>query len=165
MNVVKRVINYSALVVVILLQGCSGNGFHLRNNVDLPKQYQRVQIENISPASNFTQAFQQALEEAGGELLEDAPTIIKISNYQEGRRVVAYTSERKVREYLLFLKFSFSINAKDKSLPIRRISIDRTFLYDPNFALGKAEEETQIRNNLYEEAARLILLRLQYSKD
>ena len=113
----------------------------------------------------FLLAFQQALEEAGGELLEDAPTIIKISNYQEGRRVVAYTSERKVREYLLFLKFSFSINAKDKSLPIRRISIDRTFLYDPNFALGKAEEETQIRNNLYEEAARLILLRLQYSKD
>ena len=46
----------------------------------------------------------------------------------------------------------------------KRINIDRSYLYDPDFALGKAEEEKRVKQALYEEATRLILLRLKYSK-
>jgi len=152
--------------VSFVLQGCSDSGFHLRKNLDLPVKYQRVQIDNLHQDHAFVKFFQLALEEAGGELLESAPTKIQIHNFQEGRRVVAYTSERRAREYLLFLRFEYSMQLKEKTkLARRRVNVDRTFIYDANFALGKAEEENQIRNNLYEEASRLMLLRLQYTLD
>ena len=153
------------LFTVLLLQACSGNGFHLRKNVDLPKTYQRIQVENISYGNSFVKAFELALEESGGKLLEQAPTKIKINNFREGRRTVAYTKERKAREFLLFLKFDYTITNGTKTSKKERINLDKIFVYDADFALGKAEEEKQIKQNLYQEAARLIMLKLQYAKN
>jgi len=156
-------------VLSLFLQGCSAdNGFHLRKNVALPAQFQTLQVENIPSDNNFREVFESALEEAGGKLEKDASTRIVFSNFEEGKRVIAYTRERKAREYLLFLKLAYEIhtykNKKLTKLPARRLNIDRSYLYDPDFALGKAEEEKQVQKNLYQEAARLILLRLQYSQ-
>ena len=158
-------------VVIVLLQSlllsaCSGNSFHLRKNVELPKIHQTIQLKDISLESGLGKAFESALEEAGGEIRSHADTIISIAGVSEGKRVVAYTSERKAQIYLLFLKFEYTILKRNKQKSDRikqRINLDRTFIYDANFALGKAEEEKQIREGLYAEAARLIILRLQYS--
>ncbi len=153
------------LLITLLLQSCSGNGFHLRKEIDLPQKYQRIQVENLSYESGFVKALEIALEESGGLLLEKAPTKIKVNNFREGKRVIAYTDERKAREFLLSLKFDYFIESHDKKPSAKhRINLDRVFIYDADFALGKAEEENKIRDNLYKEAARLILLKLQYNK-
>lgn len=154
----------SVLATTLLLQACSGNAFHLRNNVNLPAKYQQIQTENILSGNGFSKAFRLAIEEAGGQVLDTANTKIRFDNFREGKKVVAYTKERKARVYLLFLKFDYEIVDGKQVLPNRRINLDRTFIYDANFALGKAEEESQIRHDLYAEAARLILLRLQYAE-
>ena len=148
---------------ILLLQACSGNSFHLRKELDLPKIYQRIQVDNISYEHNLIKAFELALEESGGQLLAKAPTIVKINNLREGKRTVAYTKERKAREFLLYLKFGYTISMLGKETKNQRISLDRIFVYDADFALGKAEEEDKIRQELYKEAARLMLLKLQYS--
>ena len=154
---------------MFLLQACSGNGFHLRENVDLPSRYQKIKLENISYGNNFVKTFEEALEESGGELVNSSSnTIIKINNFREGKRVIAYTSTRKAREFLLSLKFDYSIKSIKNSVLSSekyRINLDRVFIYDADFALGKEEEESKIRQNLYEEAARIILLKLQYGKE
>jgi len=151
------------LMSILLLQACSGNSFHLRKELDLPKMYQRIQVDNISYEHNLIKAFELALEESGGQLLAKAPTIVKINNLREGKRTVAYTKERKAREFLLYLKFGYTISMLGKETKNQRISLDRIFVYDADFALGKAEEEDKIRQELYKEAARLMLLKLQYS--
>ena len=155
------------LVTILSLQACSSNSFHLRSELDLPKIYQRIQVDNLSYEHDLVKAFEFALEESGGQLLAKAPTIVKINNFREGKRTVAYTKERKAREFLLYLKFDYTISAtgqvSGKETKNQRINLDRIFVYDANFALGKAEEETKIRQELYKEAARLILLKLQYS--
>jgi len=156
---------------VLLLQACSGNGFHLRKNLDLPVHYQRIQIENLSYKNSFVKVFEEALEESGGELVSNAKsptTKIKINNFREDKRIIAYTSEREAREFLLSLKFDYRIKSTKKGTSIskdHRINLDQVFIYDADFALGKEEEENKIRQNLYAEAARLILLRLQYAKE
>ena len=160
-----------AFLAILFLQACSSNGFHLRKNLDLPVRYQKIQIENLSYENSFVKVLEEALEESGGELVSDAGspgTNIKINNFREGKRIIAYTSERKAREFLLSLKFDYSIeSAKKSTLTSKnyRINLDRVFIYDADFALGKEEEENKIRQNLYEEAARLILLKLQYAKE
>ncbi len=158
------------LMTILLLQACS-NGFHLRGELDLPKIYQRIQVDNLSYEHDLVKAFELALEESGGQLLEKASTVITINNFREGKRTVAYTKERKAREFLLYLKFAYTISvsgkkvgqASGKETQNQRINLDRIFVYDADFVLGKAEEETKIRQELYKEAARLILLKLQYS--
>jgi len=174
---IQRRVGYFAVFLILqslLLSACASR-FHLRENVALAKNYQRIQLEQLAPESDFGKIFEQTLEAAGGELIKsDSPeyktkganTIIRISNLREGKRVVAYTRERKARIYLVFLKFDYLIKTKTASKTGRkhakqRISLDKTFLYDADFALGKAEEEKQIRNGLYAEASRLILLYLK----
>ena len=170
---IKNISLFLAVILLlqsILLSGCS-NGFHLRENVDLPKIYQRIRLDNIALDSGFAKAFEVTLEDAGGTLTRGATTQVTITNLREGKRVVAYTSERKARVYLVYLKLEYSIqkvnkqSSSRKKVPIQRINLDRTFIYDANFALGKAEEEKQIRDGLYADAARLIILRLHYSNE
>jgi len=177
----------SSVLLALLLQGCSkDNGFHLRNSVELLPQYKSVSLQNLPVENDFKDVFEEALEDAGGSLIAEgeasaaAKSIIRFKDFKEGKRVIAYTSERKAREYLLYLKFDYEVSIidgnavagsssdgkknKEKKLSVRRINIDKSYLYDPDFALGKAEEEKLVKKELYQEASRLILLRLQYSK-
>ena len=155
-----KVILVAALMQVLL--ACSGNGFHLRKSIDLPAQYQQIQLVNAT--SGLSTAFRTALEEAGGRVNNNAKTQVIFSNIRERKQAVAYTSQRKARIYLLSLKFSYEVKVSGKSLKQQRTNLDRNFVYDANFTLGKTEEENKIRNDLYAEAARLILLRLQYAE-
>ena len=149
-------------LVMLMLPACSGNSFHLRKSIDLPISYQRIQMTNAS--SGLAKALRMALEESGGVVDSKAKTQIIFSNIRERKQVIAYTSQRKARIYLLSLKFEYEVKGGRKNLKTQRINLDRNFIYDANFALGKAEEEKQIRDDLYAEAARLILLRLQYAE-
>jgi len=164
-----------ALTLVLLLsflQGCSGNGFHLRESVELPNHYKSIYLQGLSGESKFKNVFEEALLEANGVVVtnkKQAESIIDFLRFEQDRRVIAYTNTRRAREYLVYLKIEYSIqNKKNKALndtnPVkRRINIDRSYLYDPDFALGKAEEERQVIQALYEEATRLILLRIKYA--
>lgn len=170
----KLFFSLKILFLLLLIQGCSGNSFELRKNVELAPQYSKIKLEGETTASEFSAIFSDALLEAGGEIVKDsaqAQSTVVFDRFEEGRRIIAYTSERTVREYLVYLKIEYSIRPKNvekkngEELPKRRINIDRSYLYDADFALGKAEEEKRVKKTLYEEAARLILLRLKYSKD
>jgi len=166
------------ILLLLLIQGCSGSGFHLRKNVELAPQYNEIQLQGLAEDSEFNVFFEDALSEAGGNIVSDeklAKSTIVFTKFEEGRRIIAYTSDRRAREFLVFLRIEYSIRqnfhqqkkktAKDVVLSTKRINIDRSYLYDPDFALGKAEEEKRVKQALYEEATRLILLRLKYSKD
>ncbi len=163
----RIVLFYSVCILMLsILQGCSSNGFHLRKSIDLPASFQKITLKNLAEESELKEAFELAFEESGGQIVESANTIIKFSNVREGKRVVAYNKDRKARVYLLFLKLEYEIlqQNKRKNTNKLRINLDRSFVYDSNFALGKAEEENQIKEGLYKEAARLILLKLTYTK-
>ena len=147
----------------LLIQGCSvGNGFHLRNHISLPPSVRHLELQGISSEHGLAQALAEALEEAGGSQREKAPTKIIISDLQDDKRVTAFTRERKAREYLVYLKFNYALQYPDKEPEtIGTIALDRSFIYDANYALGKEEELNKIRQDLQKDAARLILLRLQ----
>ena len=171
MNKKPRMIK--ALVIsfaLVLLQGCS---FHLRETTRLPADIKQLRIVGASENSGLFNALQTAIEEAGGQVSNPSNAQIRLSNIREGRRIVAYNSERKARIYLISLKLNYKVvvnavssgkgsSEKSRSFSKQRINLDKTFLYDANFALGKVKEEEQIRESLYAEAARLILLRLRY---
>lgn len=158
-----RIQAFTVFLFVSLLQGCSG--FHLRESTSLPTHYQKLQLVGASENNSFVKELKLAIEEAGGSLENQANTKLKLTNIREGKQIVAYDSDRKARVYLLSLKLSYEVLVDQKNIkafPSQRLNLDKTFVYDAEFALGKAEEEKQIRQKLYAEAARLMLLRLKY---
>ena len=155
-----RIVKFlAACFAIVLIQSCS---FQLRETTQLPANFKALQITGATDSDGLLKALQFAVEEAGGKISSTSKTKLRLSNIREGRRIVAYNSERKARIYLISLKFNYTVSA-DATVK-QRINLDKTFLYDANFALGKVKEEQQIRESLYAEAARLILLRLKHAQ-
>lgn len=172
----RALITAKFFLLLLLLQGCSNDGFHLRKSVKLAPQFTTVSLDGLSRETDFKRSLSDAVTEAGGKIVvsqKQAKSIINFSKFEEGRRIIAFTSEREVREYLLYLNIEYSIqspiekakqNKSKKEAPKFSINIDRSYLYDDDFALGKAEEAIQVKQILYEEATRLIMLRLKYAE-
>lgn len=158
------------LLSSLLLTSCSnGGGFHLRDSVALPEVYKRVYMQGKDLDSRFGEALQRAFEAAGSELVDDvskATMILKIEDYDEGKKVAGYGTNREVREYLIFLRFIYSTRSKDgkELLKPRKVNLDKIQIYDSAFVLGKIEEARLIKKDLRENAARQIVLRLRYAE-
>ncbi len=158
------------ILLAIGLTACSGESFHLRGSVALPEVYQLIYLQGNSADSPFEKVLQKKLAEVGSKLVTDpekATAILQLDNYQEGKRVAAYGSNREVREYLIYLRFDFTTKLTSNNrvlIPISKINLDKIQIYDSAFVLGKIEEERLIKEDLRENAARQVLLRLQYGK-
>ena len=152
--------------IMIFLSSCSGAGFHLRQSVSLSAGYDSIAITGVAPESKIYLALEQGVVAAGGKIVPPsrANTIVRVSDLKEGKKIVAYTENRVAREYMVFLRLRYQLERSGKILKSRQINLDKTLIYDVNFVLGKAEEERRILQSLREEAVRLILLRLKYSK-
>jgi len=167
---------YTSFIVVflsLLIQACSGNGFKLRKNVTLAPEFNSIYVTGVNLKEDFATTLTEALIEAGGNTVDtesQARSLLNFSRFEQGRRVIAYTDDRQAREYLVFLKVEYDISQANKNnkesikASKKRINIDRTYLFDPDFTLGKSEEEKRVIQTLYEEATRLILLRLKYAE-
>ncbi len=164
----KLKILYIPVLMGGLLVGCSGESFHLRGSVALPEVYQQVYLQSDLLDSPFEKVLRKQLAAVGSTLVADpdkATAIIRLDQYQEGKRVAGYGSNREVRQYLIFLRFDFSTKSSEDGrmlIPVSKINLDKIQIYDSAFVLGKIEEERLIKEDLRESAARQVLLRLQH---
>ena len=159
------------LFISIFLQACSGEGFHLRGHGNVPTLQESFYIEGINIQSPLGLALRNALKQAGSRVTQSrskASVLLQISNLNEGKTAAGYSRARKVREYDIFLRLDYTfrnINGKDNYIAGgNHINVTRTQLYNSDFALGKAEEEETIKQELRQDAARLILVKLRYSQ-
>ena len=148
---------------VLVLQGCSSNGFHLRESTSLSGIYEKIALQGLAEESDLYRTLEAAIVDVGGSIVSAAVagSTIAISNLKEDKKIIAYTNKRVAREYRVYLHFDYQIKA-NKKREKRLIRLDKTLIYEANFVLGKAEEEQRILQSLREEAARLILLGLRY---
>lgn len=156
------------LLLALSLQACGG--FHLRGSVTPDgkrvsgKLNSTVQLINVDLNSPFGRNLSTAIRNSGGKLVSsDADYSIRLSNFNEGKYAAGYSRARQVREYSIFLKSDYQIRQKGGEVLVSdTVDVNRTQLYDSEFALGKAEEEQQIRSQLRLEAADMIRARLVF---
>ena len=147
-------------LLCLMLTAC---GFHLKETTELPKDFQQVSLQGIGIERNFGRVLRDTFTDARSDLQLNSKlaTKLTISNLVEGRRVAAYNFDRTVRQYLLFMKFDYTLEANGKKLGTYPVNIDATLNYDSDFVLGEQEEERLIRQDLRRDAARLIVLRFK----
>ncbi len=151
------------LLALLLLPGC---GFHLRGAVQLPPDKRAVALQGLSLDHPFARDLAMFLALVEGRLTADpaqAGSVIVVHGIDQRRRVVSLDEHGKAIEFELIYQVRFEARTPDGKplLPPQRITLRRIYLNTQLQAIGKAEEESLIREEMRREAARTLLRRLQ----
>lgn len=156
----------SVLIIVAYGLLSAACGFHLRGEVKLTPQLQRVYIEGSSAYDPLVREWTRALRSAGVsvvEQLQDATAVVQILENTGTRRVLSVRATGKVQEYELYQTLMFKVRATDgrELLDSQRLELTRDYLFDPNDVLGKSSEEEALRRDMRRDLVRLAMLRLE----
>lgn len=155
--------------LMVWLTGCGGEPFHLRGSKPLPAVIQQgVYVQGVDQHSAFGLTLQDGLEDAGATIWQSqqkATTTLSIINVSESRSVSGYSSTRQVREFIHNINVVFRVktHGQDETGEYS-VRAERSQVYDGQYVLGTADEEADIKDELRQEAVRLIILRLQAIK-
>ena len=153
------------------LSACGGEPFRLHHSRPIPDfvKQQGVYIEEAyeqdpGRINGVVEGLRTALEERKVPVMTNpqTPNKIVITRIRENRTVSGYSASRQVREFNHTIEVDYKLVSPYISAPIEQtIRAERSQVYNSTYVLGTAEEETVIKQELQQEAVRLMLLRLQ----
>ncbi|MFA5923222.1 MAG: LPS assembly lipoprotein LptE [Methylococcaceae bacterium] len=147
------------LIMALLSSAC---GYHLRGALELPAGMKNVYLEGGS--AELHEQFKRAMDISSVALAsspETAGIIVKIFNEDNQRRVLSLGSGGTANDFELSYRFDYElVDAKNKVLSARQpIEIKREYYNDQLAVIAKDNEETIIRNEMYQQAVRTIVNR------
>lgn len=156
----------AAGVAAMLLFALTACGFHLRGDVQLAPQLQRIYVQGGNPYDPLVRELIRALNSAGATVVDDpqnATAVLQVLTNTGGRRVLSVRTTGKVQEYELYQTFSFRVRdaAGSELLPAQPLELTREYLFDANDVLSKSTEEEALRREMRRDLARLAMLRLE----
>lgn len=145
--------------MALLLSAC---GYHLRGGLELPANMKNVYVEGGSPT--LLEHFKQVLRASSVQLAESrkgAGFVIKIANENLHRRVLSLSARGKSNEFALEYRLDYEFaNAGDAQLmDWQNLEIKREYYNDQQFVIAKDNEESVIRNEMYQQAVQTIVNR------
>ena len=149
---------YGWLALALLLSAC---GFQLRGTVDLPPVLQATQLEG-DRFSLLVSELGMLLRNAGAGLVEErgqATAVLKVLDETSSQRVLSVGVSGRAAEYELHHRVDYQLeDARGEVLvPRQSLSARRTYQFDENDVLGKANEEESLREEMQRDLARRIL--------
>ena len=147
------------LIMALLSSAC---GYHLRGALELPAGMKNVYLDGGS--AELREQFKRAMDISSVALAsspETAGIIVKIFNEDNQRRVLSLGSGGTANDFELSYRFDYElVDAKNKVLSARQpIEIKREYYNDQLAVIAKDNEETIIRNEMYQQAVRTIVNR------
>jgi LPS-assembly lipoprotein len=153
----KKIVAFS---FALLLSAC---GYHLRGNLELPAGAENIYVEAASGA--LQQEMRKALKPAHGKLVDsatEAGLVIKFSKEEMDTRVMSMNTAGRANQFQLIYQLVFSIY-DPKGNPVlteQKINIKRDYFNDQTDILGKSNEESVIRVEMYQQAVSSIVSRI-----
>lgn len=137
-------------------------GFQLRSSVALDNNLQPVFVAQTGPIalrnelSRLLQINGVALTAEKAEALSE----LRIKNENMKRRVLSVDSRGRARQYTYTYTVNYSIRYADKK-SIKQVKLSRDLLFDPDSVLGINYETQALREDMRDDAIRLMLQQLQ----
>lgn len=155
--------SFVRLVVLLVLFTTSGCGFQLRgSSQSIAHAYSSVDVVNISGDEALRQVVEQALMNTGTEVNDISANKLEILSSYQDKRTASYSSRGKSAEYELLKEIRFRFSRDDQQLiPETTIKARRSYLYRETAAVGKAEEENMLREEMDQDLAQRILLSIR----
>ncbi len=147
------------LSMALLLSAC---GYHLRGALELPAGLKNVYLEGGS--GPLQEQFNSAMKTSSVGIAsspETAGMIVRIFNEDNQRRVLSLSSTGTANDFELNYRFDYElVDSKNKVLmPRQSIDIKREYYNDQLAIIAKGNEETVIRNEMYQQAVRSMINR------
>ena len=147
------------LGMALLLSAC---GYHLRGALELPAGLKNVYLEGGS--GQLQELFNSAMKTSSVGIAsspETAGIIVRIFNEDNQRRVLSLSSTGTANDFELEYRFDYElVDSKNKVLmPRQSVEIKREYYNDQVAVIAKGNEETVIRNEMYQQAVRSIVNR------
>lgn len=145
--------------MALFLTAC---GYHLRGALELPKGMKNVYLDGGSP--QLLDHFKRAMDISSVPLAtspESAGMIVKIFDEDSQRRVLSLSSGGIANDFELSYRFEYElVDANNKVLmPRQPIEIKREYFNDQVAIIAKGNEESTIRDEMYQQAVRSIMNR------
>lgn len=151
-------------VMAIVLSAC---GFQLQGRGDLPEELRQVEVDFrvryqvLQPP--LVRALRERIESSGGEAGggENAASL-RITTLVEENQVLSVNADGRAIEFLYTTTVGYElIDAGRVRVPYNSLSLSREYSFDNRQVLSTEREVEQVRAQLQEELAELILLRLK----
>ena len=153
---------FSISVYIGVLVSC---GFHLAGTGEFSDSLQNTSVQGVATSRELLNMIERTLKSNQINVVEpeQATALVNILSEEIEKVVLTVDSDGKAREYELILRVSFDVKGLDNSylLNEQNIQLNRDFVFNKSDLLGANEEEQQLFNEMRDDAARLIVYRLQ----
>ena len=163
----KRVATKFIIVFwLVLLAGC---GFHLRGEATLPESLKTMYLQGVNTEQGFGLELKRTLKRNGINVIPDyekGAVILTILQNRFDRRVLSVGSNAKVSEYELDGVVEYKVtDGQGKVLsPPQTLEAQRSYEFDQNQVLAMGEQESLLREQMYQQIIQNILRRLSVLK-
>jgi len=160
----KQLVNTVLVIgLCLLLTAC---GFHMRGADSAGIDADRIYLDTRGggQTGNDVQEQMQLLDVELTETAKKAEYVIRINNERFNEEVLTVSpATGKIEEYELFLKANLSINTADGESLISNetLSASRDQLADPTAKLSSSDEKNLLREEMTQQIASLIMLRVR----
>ena len=147
-----------SLLTCLSLTGC---GFHLRGDIALPSELERVQVTGDD--RELVAGLSDALERQGAvvDSASDSARIdVVAADFQ--RRVLTTDARGRATAYRLRYRVEFNVTAADGTLlqSAESVTVERAYNYNPNRELQSEQEERFLKSEMSRQAVLRMLQRL-----
>ncbi|MGL4456148.1 MAG: LPS assembly lipoprotein LptE [Plesiomonas sp.] len=153
------------ILTVVALAATAGCGFHLRGTTQIPTNLQTMTLQSYDPYGPLTRAMREQMllnnitlvkeQEAGS----DIPTF-RLNSAGQGDVVSSVFSNGIAAEKNITLTVNASVLVPGQDVYPLSVQVARSFFDNPNTALAKSAEEALLRDEMYQEAARRLMIKL-----
>lgn len=150
------------LVLALVLASC---GFQLRGvQHSIASRYESVRLVTHGSDEPFFSVMKQQLKNSGVKVSDDASATLEILETRTQKRTASYSSRAKSAEFELLKTVTFKFRLDDRELIMPMpLQARRSYLYRETAAVGKAEEERLLWQEMDDDLAQRILLALQHT--
>jgi LPS-assembly lipoprotein len=156
---------YKIILVILLSSMLTGCGFHMAGKGTYSNELSKTQIQGPASSRELLLLLEKRLRSNQINVVEDeaATAIIRILDEVRDKTTLSVDAQGKAREYELLLKVTYEVKKPDNTtlLPQETIDINRDFVFNKSDLLGTNEEEKDLYNEMRNDAAKLIVYRLQ----
>ena len=118
-------------------------------------------IETADEYSQFYRELRQALQSSGVEVVEsaeEATAVLTILADETDQRVLSVSARNEPTEYEVYYTVAYSIvSGENVLLGPQDITLTNDYTFDTRLVLGKAHEETILRDALVSDLVRVVL--------
>jgi LPS-assembly lipoprotein len=140
-------------------------GFHPRGALSLPEGAENIYLSGVGPSTPLARDIAMLYTRSGGTVVDErdeAEAVLEILGESSDRRVAAVNADGRVSQFELYYAIRFRLLDPRGEIihPESSVGVTRDYAFDPTNVLGKAQEESLLRDDMRQQAVGQLLRRL-----